>query len=213
MLTSLAPDHLDHYGSADDYARANARLFRNQQALDWSIVQSEALVRLRALNLPVPARTITFSADDGNADLYLDRGLIVSRIPNWSGPLLDTEHCQLRGPHNTENLMAAMAVGHALRLPLEGMVDSLKTYSAGPNRFELVAEVNGVQFINDSKATSLDALYNAIRATRPGLGGEPNIWLIAGGKDKGLNFHDVVPTAFKARQGRVSHGRGQRANA
>ena len=51
-----------------------------------------------------------------------------------------------------------MAVGHALRLPLEGMVDSLKTYSAGPNRFELVAEVNGVQFINDSKATSLDAL-------------------------------------------------------
>ena len=76
MLTSLAPDHLDHYGSADDYARANARLFRNQQALDWSIVQSEALVRLRALNLPVPARTITFSADDGNADLYLDRGLI-----------------------------------------------------------------------------------------------------------------------------------------
>jgi UDP-N-acetylmuramoylalanine--D-glutamate ligase len=81
------------------------------------------------------------------------------------------------------------------------MVDPLKTYSAGPNRFELVAEVNGVQFINDSKATSLDALYNAIRATRPGLGGEPNIWLSAGGKDKGLNFHDVVQLLSKRVKG------------
>ena len=191
VLTSLAPDHLDHYGSAEEYARANARLFRNQQALDWSIVQSEGLARLRALNLPVPARTITFSAEDRNADLYLDQGLLVSRIPNWSGPLLDMEHCQLRGPHNAENLMAALAVGHAQRLPLEGMVVPLKTYSAGPHRFELVAEINAVQFINDSNATSLDALRNAIRAARPGLGGEPNIWLIAGGKDKGLDFREV----------------------
>jgi UDP-N-acetylmuramoylalanine--D-glutamate ligase len=192
VLTSLAPDHLDHFMSVEEYARANARLFRNQQTFDWSIVQSEALARLRTLKLPVPAKTITFSADDKKADLYLDRGQLVSQIPNWSGPLLDTEHCHLRGPHNAENLMAALAVGHALRLPLEGMMDSLKTYRAGPHRFELVAEINGVQYINDSKATSLDALQNAILATRSGPGGEPNIWLIAGGKDKGLNFHDVI---------------------
>ena len=197
VLTNLAPDHLDHYGSAEEYVRANARLFRSQQAFDWSIVQSEALAQLRALNLPVPAKTITFSADDRNADLYLERGLLVSRLPNWSGPLLDTEHCQLRGPHNAENLMAALAVGHALRLTLEGMVPPLKTYSAGPHRFELVAEINGVQFINDSKATSVDALHNAIRATRPGPGGEPNICLIAGGKDKGLDFHEVVELLSK----------------
>ena len=126
VLTNLAPDHLDRYGSVEDYVRANARLFRNQQAFDWAIVQSEALARLRELNLPVPAKTITFSADDRNADLYLDRGLLISRIPNWSGPLLDMEHCQLRGPHNAENLMAALAVGHVLRLPLEGMVDPMK---------------------------------------------------------------------------------------
>ena len=132
-----------------------------------------------------------------SADLYLDRGLLVSRIPNWSGPLLDMEHCQLRGPHNAENLMAALAVGHVLRLPLEGMVDPLKTYRAGSHRFELVAEINGVQFINDSKATNVDALHNAICATRPGQGGEPNIWLIAGGKDKGLDFHDVGPLLSK----------------
>jgi UDP-N-acetylmuramoylalanine--D-glutamate ligase len=191
VLTSLAPDHLDHFMTVEQYARANSRLFRNQQTFDWSIVQSQALAQLRALGLPVPARTITFSAEDRNADLFLDRGQIVSSIPKWSGPLLDTEHCQLRGPHNAENLMAALAVGHALRLPLERMMHPLKTYKAGPHRFELVAEINGIQFVNDSKATSVDALHNAIRAVRPSPDREPNIWLIAGGKDKGLDFHEV----------------------
>jgi UDP-N-acetylmuramoylalanine--D-glutamate ligase len=201
VLTSLAPDHLDRYGNVDAYVRANARLFRNQQAFDWAIVQSEALARLRELNLPVPAKTITFSADDRDADLYLDRGQLVSRIPNWSGPLLDLEHCQLRGPHNAENLMAALAVGHVLRLPVESMVDPLKTYTAGPHRFELVAEIDGVQFINDSKATNVDALHKAIRAARRGPDGEANLWLIAGGKEEGLGYHDVGPLLSK----RVKH--------
>ena len=193
VLMNLAPDHLDRYASGSDYVRANARLFRNQQAFDWAIVQSEALARLRELELPVPAKTVTFSATDPNADIYLDRGLLLSRVPNWSGPLLDMDHCQIRGPHNAENLMAALAVGHALRLPLERMVDALKTYSAGPHRFELLAEINGVQFINDAKAANLDALQKALLAAPPGHGGEPNIWLIAGGKDQGLDFHDAGP--------------------
>ena len=201
VLTNLAPDQLDRYGSVEAYVRANARLFRNQQALDWAIVRSETLARLRTLHLPVPAKVITFSAEDRNADLYSDRGLILSRIPNWSGPLLDLQHCQLRGPHNAENLMAALAVSHVLRLPFEAVGDPLKTYRAGPHRLELVAEINGVQFINDSKATNVDALRQAIRATRPGVGGEPNLCLIAGGKDKGLDFDSVGPLLSK----RVKH--------
>jgi UDP-N-acetylmuramoylalanine--D-glutamate ligase len=164
VLTSLAPDHLDHFGNADNYVRAHARLFTKQQALDWAIVQSEALARLQELNLPVPAKTLTFSADDPNADLHLCRGQIVSRIPNWPGGLLDMAHCQLRGPHNAENLMAALAVGHVLRLPLGAIVDSVKTYSAGPHCFELVAEINGVQFINDSGGIDTDALGKALLA-------------------------------------------------
>ena len=197
VLTSLAPDHLDRFGSADNYVCANARLFSKQQALDWAIVQSEALARLNELSLAVPAKTLTFSADDPNADLHLCRGQIVSRIPNWSGGLLDMVHCQLRGPHNAENLMAALAVGHVLRLPLEAMVDSLKTYSAGPHCFELVAEINGVQFINDAKATNVDALGKALLAARLGPSGEANLWLIAGVRDKGLDFHTVGPLLSK----------------
>ena len=197
VLMNLAPDHLDRYASADDYARVHARLFKNQQAFDWAIIQSEALVRLRALGLPVPAKVITFSAQDQTADLTLDRGLLLSRLDNWAGPLLNMDHCQLRGPHNAENLMAALAVGHVLRLPLETMVDSMKTYTAGPHRFEMVAEINGVQFINDSKATNVEALRKALMATRLKSGGEPNVWLVAGGQNKGLEFHDVGPLLSK----------------
>src|SRR5205823_10343538 len=193
VLMNLAPDHLDRYASGSEYVRANARLFRNQQAFDWAIVQSEALARLRELELPVPAKTVTFSATEATADIHLERGLLLSRVANWSGPLLDMDHCQIRGPHNAENLMAALAVGHVLRLPLETMVDPLKTYTAGPHRFELIAEINGIQFINDSKATNVDALRKALMAARAGQGGQANVWLIAGGADKGLEFHDVGP--------------------
>src|SRR5207302_3198498 len=141
---------------------------------------------LRELDLPEAAKTITFSTTYREADIHMERGLLLSRIPNSSGPLLDMDHCQIRGPHNAENLVAALAVGHVLRLPLETMVDPFKTYSAGPHRFELVEEINGVQFINDAKATNVDALHKALLAARPGAGGAANIWLIAGGQDKGL---------------------------
>ncbi len=193
VLLNISPGHSDRDKTAEEYVRANARLFRNQQAFDWAIVQSEALQLLRKLDLPVPAKTITFSAEDHNADIYLDRGLLISRLPEWPGPLLDMGYCQLRGPHNAENLMAALAVGHALRVPLDAMVDSLKTYSAGPHRFELVAEINGVQFINDAKATNMGALRKALQAVGPGTGGEPNVWLIAGGEDDVDDFHDLGP--------------------
>jgi UDP-N-acetylmuramoylalanine--D-glutamate ligase len=193
VLLNLAPDHMDRYASHVDYVRANARLFQNQQAFDWAIVQSEALAQIRSLDILINAKVITFSASNRRADIYLDRGLLISRLPDWAGPLLNMDQCQLRGAHNAENLMAALAVGHVLRLPLDTMVSALKSKTPGAHRFELVAEVEGVQFINDSKATNVDALHKALASVPTGAGGEPNIWLIAGGKDKGLEYHYVGP--------------------
>jgi UDP-N-acetylmuramoylalanine--D-glutamate ligase len=193
VLLNVAPNHLDRYAGADDYVRAIANVFRNQQAFDWAIIQSEALARLCELGISVPAKTITFSASDSKADLHLERGLLLSRLPNWSGPLLNMDHCLLRGPHNAENLMAALAVGHALRLPLESMLDPLRTCKPARHRFELVAEINGVQFINDSKATNPDALHKALLAARTVPGGHPNLWLIAGGEEKGWEYHSLGP--------------------
>jgi len=193
VLLNLTPDHLDRYPSLAEYAKAKARLFANQQPFDWAVVQSEALAQLRALKVEIPSKLVTFSASERTADLYLDRGLLISRLADWSGPLLDMRRSQLRGPHNAENLMAALAAGRALRIPLERMVASLESYVPAPHRGELVAEINGVKFINDSKATNVDALYKALLACPAGPGHEPNVWLIAGGKDKGFEYHEVGP--------------------
>jgi UDP-N-acetylmuramoylalanine--D-glutamate ligase len=201
VLLNITPDHLDRYAAMADYVRAKARLFMNQQAFDWAIVQSEALAQLRSLNVQIPSKIITFSAVDDRADICLDRGLLISRMAEWSGPLLDMDHCLLRGPHNAENLMAALAVGRVLRIPLEAMVESLKTYMPPAHRCELVAEINGVKFINDSKATNVDALHKALLSIPSRSGGEANIWLIAGGKDKGFEYHEVGPLLSQRAKG------------
>ncbi|MDB6064339.1 MAG: UDP-N-acetylmuramoylalanine--D-glutamate ligase [Pedosphaera sp.] len=193
VLLNLAPDHMDRYASAADYARTLARLFQNQQAFDWAVIQSEALAQLRALDIPIPGKVITFSANNRRADIYLDRGLLISRLPDWSWPLLDMAQCQLRGPHNAENLMAALAVGHVLHLPLDAMAGVLKAQKPDAHCCEEIAEVNGVTFINDSKATNVDALEKALLSVPTPAGGQPNVWLIAGGKDKGSEYHYVGP--------------------
>jgi UDP-N-acetylmuramoylalanine--D-glutamate ligase len=193
VVLNITPDHLDRYPGMAQYALAKARIFLNQQPFDWAIVQSEALVQLRALEVAIPSKVITFSAQDREADLFLDRGLLISRVEGWAGPLLDLDQCRLRGPHNAENLMAALAVGRVLRIPLEGMAAALKSYAAGPHRCELVAEIGGVKFINDSKATNLDAVQKALLSIPGAPGAEPNVWLIAGGKDKGFEYHDLGP--------------------
>jgi UDP-N-acetylmuramoylalanine--D-glutamate ligase len=193
VLLNITPDHLDRYSSMADYALAKARIFMNQQPFDWAIIQSEALAQLRALKVNIPSKVITFSANNRRADICLERGLILSRLDGWVGPLLDMSQIRLVGPHNAENVMAALAVGRVLRIPLETTVASLKSYQPGPNRLELVAEINGVKFINDSKATNLDAVHKALLSVSSGNVSEPNVWLIAGGKDKGLDYHDIGP--------------------
>jgi len=201
VLLNLPPEPPNGAAHRADPALAAGHLFENQQAFDWAVIQSEALARLRALDLPIPAKIISFSAADPAADLRLERGLLLSHVGNWSGPLLNMDHCQLRGPHNAENLMAALAVGHAVRLPLEDMIVPLKTCPPAPHRFQLVAEVNGVEFVNDSKSVNLQALHQALLAARPAPGGEPNVWLIAGGRDNGLEFHDLGPTLSRRVKG------------
>lgn len=193
VLLNITPDHLDRYAGMAEYTRAKARLFMNQQAFDWAIIQTEALAQLQTLGVSIPSKVITFSASNPQADIYFDRGLLTSRLGDWEGPLLNMDDCRLRGPHNAENLMAALAVGRVLRIPLESMVESLKSYQPSPHRCELVAEINGVKFINDSKSTNLDSLHKALLSVPTALAGEPNVLLIAGGKDKGFEYHDVGP--------------------
>jgi UDP-N-acetylmuramoylalanine--D-glutamate ligase len=207
VLTNITPDHLDRYASMDDYARAKARLFENQEAFDCAIIEKRALAYLQKLGARIPSKIITFSATDQSADLYLDRGLIISRVENWSGPLLNMDEVLLCGPHNAENIMATLAVGRALHIPLEGMVEAIKSYKPAPHRCEFVAEISGVKFINDSKATNVDAVEKALLAMPTGENSqEPNVWLLAGGKDKGFEFHDLGPTLSRRVKGAFLFG-------
>lgn len=193
VLLNITPDHLDRHHTMADYARAKARIFENQQPFDWAIVQSEALAMLRTFGVKIPSKLITFSANNRRADIHLDRSLLISRIEGWVGPLLDLEKTRLRGPHNAENVMAALAIGRVLRLPLEEMVAAITSFQPGAHRCEFIAEINGVQFVNDSKATNLDAVSKALQTMPASQPGEPNVLLIAGGRDKGLDYHDLGP--------------------
>ena len=210
VITNLRGDHMDQYSSVSDYVRAIGHVFKNQQVFDWAIVQSEALAHLRALGVEIPSKVITFSARNSRADIYLDRGLLISSLTNWSGPLFNMEQSSLLGPHNAENVMAALAVGRVLRVPLEQMILTLKAYKPGPHRLELVGEARGVKFINNSKAMNVDAVQQSIEALPGGTAaGEPNIWLIAGGKDKGLDYHDLGPLLAKRVKGAFLLGETQ----
>ena len=193
VLMNITPDHLDRHHTMAEYARAKARIFENQQPFDWAIVQTEALAMLRTLGVKVPSKLITFSAQNRRADIHLDRSLIISGMEGWVGPLIDLDKTNLRGSHNAENVMAALAVGRVLRLPLEEMVAAIVSFKPGAHRCELVAEINGVKFVNDSKATNLDAVAKALQTMSASQPGEPNVLLIAGGRDKGLDYHDLGP--------------------
>jgi UDP-N-acetylmuramoylalanine--D-glutamate ligase len=192
VLTNITPDHLDRYADLAAYARVKARLFENQLPFDWTLIQSAALARLRALDVKLPDRMVTFSASDPQADIFWDGNRVASRWPQWEGTWLDLRQVRLRGPHNVENLMAALAIGRALELPMDQAAAALASYQPAPNRCELVAEVRGIQFVNDSKATNVDAVIQALLTVR-GKNGRPNVWLIAGGKDKGFDYGEAGP--------------------
>ena len=172
LWLNFAPDHLDRYRSVADYRVAKLRIFENQTADDIAVVN--AIEKIPAIR----TRTITFSAYADRADFRLSEGTIM----HDDQAVLRLSDTKLRGLHNIENLMATLAAGMARGLSFPEMVPPLRDYTPQPHRCEFVREVAGVGYINDSKATNIDALEKALRAqTKP-------IILIAGGKDKGFTF-------------------------
>jgi UDP-N-acetylmuramoylalanine--D-glutamate ligase len=172
----FAPDHLDRYPDMDAYLAAKLRIFENQTAEDWAVVNFRD--KLPALK----ARRITFSAYARGGDFDLRDGV----IHHHGEPVLTMRDTHLIGSHNAENVMAALGVGLALGLTFEAMRQPLCGYQPLPHRCELVGTVGGVDYVNDSKATNLDSMEKALAGeTRP-------VVLIAGGKDKGFEFDSVT---------------------
>ncbi len=182
---NFAPDHLDRYRSVAEYRAAKLRIFDYQTSEDVAVLNAgESLPK-------IAARPVTFSAYTDRADFRLEGGSIVYE----NRPVLRMADTKLRGSHNIENIMATLAVGLARDLTFEQMVPPLLSYVPRPHRCEFVRDVGGVSYINDSKATNLDAVEKALLAQNR------KVVLIAGGKDKGFTFETLRPlVSEKARR-------------
>ena len=178
---NFAPDHLDRYRSVAEYRAAKLRIFENQTADGVAIVNAgETLPK-------IAARTVTFSAYTDQADFRLEGGSIVYQ----NAPVLRMAETKLRGSHNIENIMATLAVGLARGLSFERMLPPLCAYEPRPHRCEFVREIGDVTYVNDSKATNLDAVEKGLLAQNK------SVILIAGGKDKGFTFETLRPLVSK----------------
>ncbi|MEY2491539.1 MAG: UDP-N-acetylmuramoylalanine--D-glutamate ligase, partial [Verrucomicrobiota bacterium] len=164
---NFAPDHLDRYTSVSEYRTAKLRIFENQTADDIAVVNAgENIPQLRA-------QKVTFSAYNDRADFRLSESTIYFQ----NTPVLRLAEAKLRGSHNIENLMATLATGRARGLSFAQMLPPLCQYEPQPHRCEFVRTVAGVDYVNDSKATNLDAVEKALLAQTK------TVVLIAGGKD------------------------------
>lgn len=175
---NFAPDHMDRYASVEVYRAAKLRIFENLDAQDTAVVRAGE-------DLPVvAARVVTFSTTEAQATWFSDGHVISHDGETWLDMDRDTS---LRGLHNVENAMAALAACQTLGISAASMREALHGYAPPPHRCELIRTLDGVEYLNDSKATNLHALESALRSqTRP-------VVLIAGGKDKGLDYGSVVP--------------------
>jgi UDP-N-acetylmuramoylalanine--D-glutamate ligase len=175
---NFSPDHLDRYANVAEYRAAKLRVFERQTERDFQIVNARD-----AADLPTTAaHRLTFSAHLPDADFTLTGNLIHFRGTN----VLDQAATPLRGNHNAENLMAALAIGHALGVDLDRLATAATTFTPPAHRCEFVRELDGIRYVNDSKATTLESTAAALTAS------ETPIVLIAGGKDKGHEFHPLA---------------------
>lgn len=191
LLLNITPDHLDRYDSMADYAAAKANIFLNQTAQDVAVLNEDndwsASMRERT-----QARVLAFSRlrelDEG---VFLRGAQIVSRQQGREQVLLSLADIPIPGAHNVENVMAALLAGLACGAPVASMRETVRNFKGVEHRLEFVADINGVRFYNDSKATNVDAAIKCLEAfpaTDP-----KSVIVILGGKDKGSDYAPLAP--------------------
>lgn len=179
---NLSPNHLDRYPSIVEYREAKLRIFRCQKSDDLVIIPKN----FHEERMPhFVAKQMTFSSQEASADFFFDG----KSIYYHEQPLVELCQTQLRGAHNAENIMAALAVGVALKINPQKMLKGISEYRSAPHRCEIVLDQGEVLWINDSKSTTLDAMEKALDSVEKNR----RIILIAGGKNKGSSFAAILP--------------------
>ena len=196
-ILNITPNHLDRHGTMEAYTAAKARILEFQSGTDSAILGHDDKGAW-SLRSKVRGRLFTFSMndlDEGLDGAYLHEGLLNLRDGNAYLPLLLRERIQLRGDQNVQNVLAAFAIGHAAGFPLDAMLEAVEEFRGVPHRLELVRELKGVRWYNDSTATAPERSMAAIRSFD-----EP-IVLLLGGRDKDLPWEKLIRLADE----RVDH--------
>lgn len=187
ILLNITPDHLDRHGTLENYLAAKARIFENQTPEDLAILNWDDPA-VRSLGSGLKAEVLYFSPTT-----YLENGLSLQGediVYSKSGRvtrILNRKELQIRGSHNLENVMASIGAAHKIGLSFDEIAEGLKKFKGVEHRQEIVGTYDDILFINDSKGTNPDAAEKALYAFE-----EQPIVLIAGGKNKGLDFHDFM---------------------
>jgi len=182
IFLNITPDHLDRHKNFKNYLAAKLRLAENQTEQDFIIYNFDDQILVKALRDKIPQQ-ITFSLSDSRNPVYRVKN---SKIINREyAQLVKLENIGLPGQHNLYNLLAAASGAHCLGVSDIKIANIMQTFSGIPHRLEKVAEINGIEYINDSKATNIDAVKVALDSF-------PNpIILILGGKAKGNEFAEL----------------------
>jgi len=190
ICLNVTPNHLDRYEGFHEYAGAKHRLFMNQTAEDVAVLNADDEITSSWAN-GLKANVVLFSVrrqlDEG---LFLRGQELICRSVGREKVLTTREQIFLRGLHNVENVLAALAAGLACGADPASMRDTVATFKGVEHRIEFVAEMDGVKFYNDSKATSVDATSKALEALGDGQG---KTILILGGRGKNAPYAPLIP--------------------
>lgn len=189
VITNITPDHLDRYDyKFENYIYSKFRIAENQTHDDYLIYDADDEVIVNWLKKhPVQSILLPFSLTKTIENgAYLDKENIKITIDN-NQIIMPTANLALEGKHNIKNAMAASTVAHLLKIRKQTIRESLENFQGVEHRLEHVLKINKVQYINDSKATNVNATYFALESMDT-----PTVWIV-GGVDKGNNYDELFP--------------------
>jgi UDP-N-acetylmuramoylalanine--D-glutamate ligase len=179
-LLNFSPDHLDRHPSEAAYAAAKQRIFANQGPADWAVVNADSAEAV-TMSTNVRARVMTYGIDTPAAEVHLGGGFVWQRTSEGDIPLLPLAAVQLQGRHMLSNVVAATAISHLAGASGASLARALDGFHGLEHVMELVATKGSVRFVNDSKATNVDAAVKSIESF-------DKVVAIIGGKYKGGDF-------------------------
>jgi len=189
ILTNITPDHLDRYDyEFENYIASKFRVALNQTKEDYLIYDADDEVIVSWLkDHPVQSQLIPFSIQkDLEEGVYLKNNNIEITIQNET-IAMTTDHLALEGKHNLKNTMAASAAAKLVGIRKQTIRESITNFQGAPHRLEKVLKIGHVQYINDSKATNVNATFYALDSMS-----SPTVWIV-GGVDKGNDYRELMP--------------------